>query len=237
VTDQDVEPGWFNYMFKTGLDCPNRCGPGAHPLYVGKSNDSLRRLLEHAKDKSWFKHVTGWEIYPERYATEEESLAAELQRIRGLRPLANDQHNRDNPCRMEFAPTVGRQPVARRGLRAQAGRRVLPVPPWYRTSDRARVAAWGVAGSGMSVLAGWWAACVYAHVGWVAGLWASAGGVVALLFACWALTFRKRSRVRPVLMFCAVMAGLASLWGLAGMPAAAQLPAPAPSTPVVVNQR
>lgn len=206
-------PAWFNYIFDTDLDCPNRCGPGVHPLYVGKSNDAHRRLGEH-EDKAWFRYSTGWRICPERYATEAEALRAETRRIHELRPLANDRDNRGNPCRMEFVATP-RGPVARRsraaGRRASVSRRRGP-------AGKARFVGRVLVGAAVVDAAGWWAACVFAHVVAMAGLVASTSGVAVVLFVWWALTFKKRSSARPVLLFCAVFAAAVGLWGLMGMP-------------------
>lgn len=113
--------GWYNYRFRADrLCCARGCPPGTHPLYIGKSNEPWARALEHAGDKSWFEHVTGWDIYPEVYATEAAALTAEEQRIRSERPVANIEHNKDNPCRLYFPPLGGGEPHP---VRAQSRRR------------------------------------------------------------------------------------------------------------------
>lgn len=110
----DAPPAaWYNYVFDTDLTCQNGHPPGWHPLYEGKSNDPQRRLLEHAKDQPWFPYVTGWRVHPQRYATEDQALVAEKARIRRSRPLANREHNWDNPCRLDFGEPEQRS-VARR---------------------------------------------------------------------------------------------------------------------------
>lgn len=207
--------GWFNYEFQTDLDCPNKCGPGAHPLYIGKSNDSLRRLLEHAKTQPWFKYVTGWKIHPERYATEQESLAAEGQRIRARRPLANKAGNEDNPCRIDFgAHAPQRRPTARRAATRITTRRVIPLS---RRPVRADVVA-GVVGVAGVVALFWWAACHFLAVAVLAGLVAAVAAVVAMAVAGWALSLRKRSPWRPVLLWTAAGVAGVAVWALAGMP-------------------
>jgi hypothetical protein len=232
---EEVEPGWFNYEFQTDLDCPNRCGPGVHPLYIGKSNDSLRRLLEHAKTQAWFKYVTGWKIHRERYATERESLDAETRRIRVLRPLANDRDNRDNPCRMDFGTVaVPRRTAARRG-KPEVTRRVIPLRRWPTGGTAGKVAV----ALSVSIGGGWLAACLLLHVAVVAGLVGSSGSVCAMALLVWAWLLPKRSGWRPLARWAALFVGFAGLWGLAGMPADAPLPALPPGhvAPVSVPSR
>lgn len=232
MTTAEVEPAWFNYEFQGAeVDCRLGCGPGSHPLYIGKSNEPLRRLLEHAKKQPWFGDVTSWAVFPERYATERQALAAETERIHERLPLANKAGNEGNAHRVEFVAAPAR-PMARRARDvAPSVRRVLPLSRRHRWSESQRVTAWCVGGAGLTVLFGWLMACTYGHVAVLAGFVASSAGVVAVLLACWALTFRKRSSARPFLLFCAGAAAVVGLWGLDGMPSAApshvHVPAPA----------
>lgn len=229
---ETTEPGWFNYEFETDLDCPLGCGPGAHPLYIGKSNDSLRRLLEHAKKQPWFKHVTGWKIHPERYATERESLQAETGRIRAGLPLGNKAGNEGNRHKVYFGEYGGECAHCPPGVgvvRARrephvVTRRVIPLQPVRRVPPERVAAVVGVAGV---VSLGWWAACHFFHVVALAGLVASLAAVAALGILAGALSLRKRSPWRPVVMWLAVGVAAVSVWGLAGMPDWSQPPPPA----------
>lgn len=188
MTTLDGDGAWFNYVFDTDLDCARKCGPGAHPLYVGKSNDAHRRLSEHEKDKPWFRHSTGWRIYPERYATEGEALAAETRRIRALRPLANRAGNERNPCRLVFDHAA--TPVRPTRRRVTSSRRYAPVT--RSSSTQTRTSA--VAGTWLALAGvGWWQATVrLAVTGWHAPAFGALAATVLMVLAA-ALAAEVRS--------------------------------------------
>lgn len=174
----DVEPAeeWRLYQFDTGLDCALSCGPGSHDLYDGLSNEPLRRVLEHAKTKGWWPHVTGWRQLPEVYTTEAEAREAERKLIRSRLPLANEVHNGDNPHRLVFPKTTA--------VRGRTRRQVTPSRPYApatqtRSLSAAQQKCLAVAATwtGLSA-AGWWEASRLGLTGWRAPL---VGAVAALL--------------------------------------------------------
>ncbi|MFF8297720.1 GIY-YIG nuclease family protein [Streptomyces globisporus] len=65
-------------------------------LYVGISEDPLRRWPEHAKDKSWWPEVASFsqEWHDDRLHAQ----AAEAIAIRTERPLHNVAHNKRRPA-------------------------------------------------------------------------------------------------------------------------------------------
>lgn len=62
-------------------------------LYVGISDDPLRRWPEHAKDKPWWQDVANFSI--EWFGSRPEAFAAEALAIKSERPLHNIVHNAD----------------------------------------------------------------------------------------------------------------------------------------------
>ncbi|MFJ3601877.1 GIY-YIG nuclease family protein [Streptomyces anulatus] len=62
-------------------------------LYVGISDDPLRRWPEHAKDKPWWQDVANFSI--EWFGSRPEALTAEALAIKSERPLHNIVHNAD----------------------------------------------------------------------------------------------------------------------------------------------
>ncbi|WP_381801088.1 GIY-YIG nuclease family protein [Streptomyces niveus] len=62
-------------------------------LYVGISDDPLRRWPEHAKDKPWFSIVANFAT--EWFESREAALDAERSAIRSERPLHNVLHNQE----------------------------------------------------------------------------------------------------------------------------------------------
>lgn len=185
------QTGWYNYVFETDAQCAGRCAPGSHPLYIGKSNDPRRRHFEHLTTQSWYERATGWRIYPERYATEAEALAAEEARIRADRPLANIEHNRDNPCRLYFGPPSSRPVPAQRFARRVPMSQSRRHRRWSRRQVRA--AAWAGAWLVLAV-AGWVWGVVGVHLGWRDGLWVGAGGATAALLVARRAMKRRRWR-------------------------------------------
>lgn len=205
---QQVET-WRLYRFDTSLRC--RSGH-EHRLYIGISNEPLRRVLEHAKDKPWFRHVTGWTVDERVFYSESDAREAERAAIHAELPLANTVHNLGNPCRMVFdaQPQVPRK-VARR---ASVARAAVAAPRWTPAVKRAagshavRVAAVWL------VLAGllWWAAN-RAALSAVAGPQYAAAAATGMLLALWAFV-ERRSRKTKVrfwracsLLAVAVLAG------------------------------
>jgi hypothetical protein len=144
---------WYTYHFDTDMNCPNRCGPGAHPLYVGMSCRPWVRVLQHAQTQPWWGHQTGYQVHPGTHGSQDDAEAFEYQQIRGLLPLANRRHNEDNPCRYDFGP------AARTG-RVVASRGRAHRPVWRRRGFWVTVLAvvWLAATVGL-----WWYA---GHRGW-----------------------------------------------------------------------
>lgn len=146
-------PTWRLYRFDTDLRCPH-CGV-LRRLYIGISNEPLRRVVEHAKDKWWFRHVTGWTVDERVFYSEADARSAEKAAIHAERPLCNDQHNRANPCRM--LPSSAGRPVPRaaagtamRGRRGTAARQGWSLPP-AAAARLERVAWWLVSWAVLTV--------------------------------------------------------------------------------------
>lgn len=173
-----VQQTWRLYRFDTSL----RCRRGhEHRLYIGISNEPLRRVLEHAKDKPWFRHVTGWTVDERVFYSEADAREAERAAIHAELPLANTVHNLGNPCRMVFEA----QPPAPRHVARRAGR------DW--TLQQKRAAAWA---------GGWAALAVVLSVGAVVllpvaalhGVEFGAAGSTALLAGGRYVTLSRRKR-------------------------------------------
>lgn len=100
--------GWYTYDFpaRTGVRCGLAgCDARHSVVYVGKTNEPWRRHWEHIKDKPWIGLTSGYRIHEEVYGTDGDAKVAEERMIRAWQPLANDQHNRDNPHRLVFSKT------------------------------------------------------------------------------------------------------------------------------------
>ncbi|MFF1499726.1 GIY-YIG nuclease family protein [Streptomyces sp. NPDC058316] len=65
-------------------------------LYIGISEDPLRRWPEHAKGKSWWPKVVDLSL--EWFASRDLALTAEVAAIRSERPLHNVVHNWQQPA-------------------------------------------------------------------------------------------------------------------------------------------
>jgi hypothetical protein len=142
---EPVEAGWYTYVFETRLRCALGCPPGAHPLYIGKTNRPWARVLEHAKTQPWFPYACGYHIDEAAYVRERDSLAAETAKIRGRLPLANKRHNERNPHRLHFAGSPSGFATSRRPVRRP--RFVVRAHPgWLRVRRR------------VAMFAGLWAA-------------------------------------------------------------------------------
>lgn len=178
---------WRNYEFTTTtLDCRNRCGPGAHPLYIGMSSRPGLRYEQHA-DQPWWPYVSGFVVFPEVYASEADALAAEEARIHARLPLANREHNQGNPCRLDFGPA----PVARRPRRSVVRPRRRPSRRrWPRPARRLmwRAGVW----SGLATLI---FVLVPGSVAFGTAAWDSAVGAT-LVMATVLLGRRRRRRRR-----------------------------------------
>lgn len=70
-------------------------------LYVGKSNDALRRFVEHLKAQQWAGEICDHIRDRRVFATEAEVLAAERAAIESERPRFNVQWNQGNPGRVD----------------------------------------------------------------------------------------------------------------------------------------
>lgn len=212
VERQDVVEetgGWYLYRFrpKPGVTCAT---PGCgirHPVYIGKSNDLWRRHSQHMGDKWWSHLIGGYDIDPRVFASDQEVLAAEREAILDELPLANDQHNRDNPCRLVFDPTAHRTPVARtRRDRRPPGRPAARLSRrWVRRRNQATavVAIWAVLAGLLWVGSG--------HLG-LAGdtrVWTTLGASTGSFLGCWSLTFPRESFVRKA---TAVALAVGLLW-------------------------
>jgi hypothetical protein len=73
-------------------------------LYVGRSNQPVRRAGEHAQDKQWWRDVarSTVEWHPSLPAV----IAAEKHAIETEQPIHNDLHNRKNPRRRAHGGSV-----------------------------------------------------------------------------------------------------------------------------------
>lgn len=188
-----VRETWRLYRFDTSLPCQHG---HRHRLYIGISNEPLRRVLEHGKTQPWWPHVTGWAVDERVFYSEADARAAERAAILAELPLANAVHNLGNPCRMEFTARPKPPKVARRAARARTALATSRLLPAAKRAARSHVTY--VAGAWLLV-AGllWWLAhrvglsAVYGPV--PAGA-ASAG----LLLGLWAFVERdsRRGRVR-----------------------------------------
>jgi predicted GIY-YIG superfamily endonuclease len=76
-------------------------------LYVGVTNGGLRRFMEHAKDKTWWREVASIDI-EHIHCSRSVIEAVEREAIQNERPLYNVVHNR--PAVAELPPpAIGRQ--------------------------------------------------------------------------------------------------------------------------------
>jgi hypothetical protein len=166
---------WRNYVFTTDLRCANGHPPGAHPLYIGQSSRPDLRFGQHA-DQPWREYATGFQVYPQAYGSERESLDAEEWRIRTLLPLANREHNWDNPCRLDFGPHREATPHPRRATRARRRRLRRRWPRW------ARRLAWR-AGVWLTLAGGLW---------WLSGSLVGAVAVASVLLVAAGRRRRRR---------------------------------------------
>lgn len=77
--------------------------------YVGIADDPVARFAQHHADgDEWWAGHCDWDVvetfgrYSAGLSPRELALVAEEDRIRRCRPLMNDQHNRDNPDRVQW---------------------------------------------------------------------------------------------------------------------------------------
>jgi predicted GIY-YIG superfamily endonuclease len=192
----DVETGrWYTYHFTAVRDlrCGLRgCTERHEVLYVGKSNEPWRRHFEHLKDKGWIRYASGYTIHERTYATEAECLAAERALIREWQPLANEQHNKDNPHRLVFAKVGDDARPARPRARRSAQRAVVSrrrSGGWLVSRSAGYVYLWLVLAAG-----GCWAAVEAVAATVVDG--AKFGAVAASVLFVFALGRRKPKRRR-----------------------------------------
>lgn len=159
-------------------------------LYRGKTNEPIRRLLEHLRDQPWADEIATWQRDPRIFYSEAEALAAEKAAIRAERPRYNITHNGGNPNRIDprTMRRPARVPAQRRGRRGTYRRRRSGwVPPLWLLFA---LAAW-------LVLAGW----MWHVLGRAAGGPGLPAAMAAVMVggARWAWPGRRsgRSRRRP----------------------------------------
>lgn len=234
--DLEAPAGWYLYRFKTRIACARGCKPGAHPLYIGISNEPWRREKEHQEDKWWYPYACGWDTDERVFATKAEALAAEKAAIKAECPIVNDVHNRDNPCRLVFHHAT--TPVRARSRRqVTASRPYAPATRW----SPARVRSAGIVGTWLTLEGvGWWQASTRLGVaGWHApALGALAATVLMALVALivaevrsWWRSRRGRNQRRrwaAVMVRLSVTAGVMALLWLLAPTLLAHLPTSSP---------
>lgn len=100
------------------------------PLYVGSTDDLLRRLREHRSRKDWWVEVT--RAWVDTYTDPDRAVAAEYKAIKRYRPVHNVSGN--GPLREIDAFTVR---LAQEGWRpaVEAVKWLFEQPPELRTED------------------------------------------------------------------------------------------------------
>jgi hypothetical protein len=197
--------GWYLYRFFTRQPCAIAGCTVRHPLYIGKSNDPLRRWLEHAPKQPWWSAQCGYEIDERVWPSDRAVRAAETQAIQAELPLANVDGNEHNPHRLDFGQAVPR--LARTRTPRPARSAVAPARGRRDGLSRGRRHAvavlftWGV----LSTLL--WL------VGLRLGLHGSAAasdagvGAASLLLAAWGYTRPRRQRFWALLANASALAG------------------------------
>jgi len=202
-------------------------------IYVGKSNDGLRRLVEHLKDQPWRQEIRD-HLQVATFATEAEVLAAEEHAIRTLRPRFNIQCNEGNPDRVDphtmrhvdgtpYRPDLYPQPFdaagyverprprTARGVEAVQRRRRAPrlSPRWRRRRNASvgYLTAWLALGAVL-----WWTSGHLTTVPPQGRLYGAVGLPVGLL-VWWARSPRRRRTT--VVALGAIAAVVGALWLLA----------------------
>jgi hypothetical protein len=198
--------GWYLYRFFTRQPCAIAGCTLRHPLYIGKSNDPLRRWLEHAPKQSWWWAQCGYEIDERVWPSDRAVCAAETAAIHTELPLANERDNLNNPHRLDFGqavprPARARAPRATRGATAVArGRRRDGLSRGQRRAVGV-LFTWGV----LSVLL--WLGGLRVGLHGSAAALDAAVGAVSLLLAAWGYTRPRRQRFRALLANAAALAG------------------------------
>lgn len=183
---------WRLYRFDTSLPC--RHGH-RHRLYIGISNEPMRRVLEHGKTQLWWPHVTGWAVDERVFYSEADARAAERAAILAELPLANTVHNLGNPCRMEFTAHPKPAKVARQTVARAAAGRALPALTAEQQARWLRVQLWS--GAWLTLFVGSVAAAVMQwHVAAGNAIELSAIGVSVLLGAARYVTLPRRRQLR-----------------------------------------
>jgi hypothetical protein len=174
--------GWYLYRFFTRQPCAIAGCTIRHPLYIGKSNDPLRRWLEHAPKQAWWSAQCGYEIDERVWPTDRAVRAAETQAILAELPLANVDGNEHNRHRLDFGQVVPR-PVRARA--PQPARRTTA--PSRRRDGLSRRQRHAIGGTTAALDA--------------------AVGAASLLLAAWGYTRPRRQRFWALLANAAALAG------------------------------
>jgi hypothetical protein len=197
--------GWYLYRFFTRQPCAIAGCTIRHPLYIGKSNDPLRRWLEHAPKQAWWSAQCGYEIDERVWPTDRAVRAAETQAILAELPLANVDGNEHNRHRLDFGQVVPR-PVRARAPRPARKATALGRGRRDGLSRRQRHAigalfAWGV----LSVVL-WLGGLRLGLHGTTAALDAAVGAA-SLLLTAWGYTRPRRQRFWALLANATALAG------------------------------
>lgn len=167
----ELQVGW--YLYRAYNDA-------GELLYVGKSNNAVRRWREHMEAQPWAHEVTTWRRDPRVWESEAACLAAERQAIRFERPRYNIVHNGANRRRVD--PRTMRRPAPGRPQSSSDGEFL-----WWVPYACAVVVAWALLTAGLWRL-------MDEHPPTLRG-WVGAGMVAAaLIWWVWPKERRRRRR-------------------------------------------
>lgn len=191
-TELEVEAGgWYLYRFFTRLPCAVPGCTMRHPLYIGKSNDPLRRWLEHAPKQWWWPLQCGYEIDVRVWPSDAAVRGAETAAIHAELPLANDACNGGNVHRLTPTDVPARRPNARSAGRLSAKAPEVPGrKPW---TTRQRMVAGYTTFWALFAAVLWWVCAPRLPGGWAA-LAGSGGAVVPTLAGALHRPRRRRRR-------------------------------------------
>lgn len=184
-------------------------------LYVGESNDTLRRFVEHLKDQRWAAEVADHRRDPRVFYSKADVQATEKEAVERERPRFNIEYNQRNPDRVDprtmrypdgrlYRPDVYHQPgVAAPVRRERAAAKTRPAQSparGGRRRGRSRRRAFPGRPLGLLVLwlalvvAFWWAAARHGVLhGWE-GPRVGLRNASVLWVVVWFATRRKRRR-------------------------------------------